>query len=71
MDNRVSFRGDAEAALNLHAEARRRKTTMTAVIKEAIRKEWERVSPHLLFQGQRETKALTPTRPSGIHGNVR
>ena len=44
MDNRVSFRLDAETARDLRAEARRRKTTMTAIIKEAIREEWKRLS---------------------------
>jgi hypothetical protein len=58
MDNRVSYRVDAEAARNLHAEARRRKTTMTAVIKEAIRKEWERVSPHLLVPGSARNQSI-------------
>ncbi|MGO8816603.1 MAG: ribbon-helix-helix protein, CopG family [Terriglobia bacterium] len=43
MDNRVSFRVDEETARRLHAEARQRKTTMTAIIKEAIREEWERL----------------------------
>ncbi len=43
MDNRISFRVDDEIARRLHAEARQRKTTMTAIIKEAIREEWGRV----------------------------
>jgi len=42
MEKRISFRLDAELAQKLRAEARERKTTMTAIIKEAIRKEWNR-----------------------------
>jgi predicted transcriptional regulator len=44
MDKRVSFRLDTETALRLRTEARQRKTTMTAIIKEAIREEWKRLS---------------------------
>ena len=47
MDNRVSFRLDAELARRLRAEAKQRKTTMTAIVKEAIRKEWERLNKQL------------------------
>jgi predicted transcriptional regulator len=45
MDNRVSFRVDEETARRLRAEARQRKTTMTAILKEAIREQWKRVCP--------------------------
>jgi len=47
MDNRISFRLDDEAARRLRAEAKQRKTTMTAIIKEAIREEWERLNNQL------------------------
>jgi hypothetical protein len=43
MDNRVSFRLGEETARQHRAEARQRNTTMTAIIKEAIRKEWKRL----------------------------
>ena len=43
MEKRISFRLDSELAQKLRAEARQRKTTMTAIIKEAIRREWNRL----------------------------
>ena len=41
MAKRISFRLDAEAERNLHTMAKQRKTTMTAIIKEAIREAWK------------------------------
>ena len=42
MAKRISFRLDAEAERNLRTMAKQRKTTMTAIIKEAIREAWKR-----------------------------
>ena len=42
MDNRISFRVDEETARRLRGEAKQRKTTMTAILKEAIREQWKR-----------------------------
>ena len=43
MDNRVSFRLDAETARILRILARQGETTKTAVIKEALREAWKSV----------------------------
>ena len=43
MGKRISFRLDAEGERKLRAMAGRRKTTMTAIIKEAIRESWKRL----------------------------
>jgi len=46
MGMRISFRLDDESARRLRAEARERNTTMTAIIKEAFHKHYERVFGH-------------------------
>jgi len=43
MDKRISVRLDAKAARNLRATAGQRKTTKTAIIKEALREAGKRL----------------------------
>jgi hypothetical protein len=68
MDKRISFRLDAELDRYLRETARQRKTTMTAILKEAIREKWKRLpkqpaAPGLSAREVYSTKILPNLEP--------
>jgi hypothetical protein len=79
MGKRISFRLDAEAERNLRAMARQRNTTMTAIIKEAIREAWKRVPKQAVGPGLSAWEVysskilpyLEPPQPGPKHNRAR
>lgn len=79
MGKRISFRLDGEAERNLRAMANQRKTTMTSIIKEAIREEWKRFPKHPSAPGPSAWEIyaskilphLEPPQPGPKHNRAR